>query len=106
MGLSEDIIDSLEKADPTFGIPLLNFEKGKIRDYHTGGFREIDTSTAARITTARNAYIEKLKFLQDELNGFAAKGEKVDPADIKTAIRMNLSEWAKDAKVSSLFDGI
>lgn len=105
-GFSKEFIEIVTKAEPTFTIPLKPFEKGSYRDYHNNGFRTAHPGSAERIAAAREKYLSELKLVQKELEDYKAKGEAVDPDNIQLALRMTMSEWAREARVSTLFEGI
>jgi hypothetical protein len=92
--------------EATVALPLQKFDEAQFFNYVTGTFERPSSGKIKEIAEARAAYIKSLKELVDELTGYREKGEKVDADLIRTVIRMNLSEWAKRARISELYEDI
>jgi hypothetical protein len=105
-GLNSNFIRFAAQIEKTMGIPLQKFEEAKMADFRTGGFRQADAATAKRIVQARERYLSELKKIEKNIHEIEARGEAVEAEDVVGAIRMTMSEWAKEARVSELFAGI
>ncbi len=104
-GFKPDFLAALEAAEPMSAIPLRNFETARFKDYVASGYRKASPEQAARIASAREGYFKNLRDLEREWNGYLQKGEKVAPEELSGAIRISLTEWAIQAKVSELYSG-
>lgn len=105
-GFGKKFIAMMAAYEPTFTVPLKAFETGKVWDYRTGAYREADAAMKERVRAAREIYLKDLKNMEIEIQNKKAIGEKFAKDDVRGAVRMNMSEWAGRARVSSLFGGI
>jgi hypothetical protein len=90
----------------TYSLPFLSYETGRYFDYKTGTFRSPTATQIERIRSARALYIKDTTDLINNINANRAKGEDVDRHDVEIALKWNLADWAKKARVSELFEGI
>lgn len=90
-------------AEPTAALPLTVFESGVYFNFTTKELSQPSSAVSARIQAAREKYILSLRNLEIELANYAKRGEKVEDEILVAAIRMSISEWAKEAQVSQLY---
>lgn len=105
-GIDQEIIGLFADAEPTLSIALKDFDTAKVRDYTNGSFRTASPEQAEKLRAARQQFIESLKKLQEEVKGIRQRGEPLETEDLQGAIRMTMSEWARDARPSTLFEGL
>ncbi len=84
-------------------LPLLEFEKGEYWNYKTNRFDGVSLSKQEQIKAAREVYIKDLLDLIAEIKRMEDKNQTVTKEEIKLAIQMAQSDWAKKAKVSELY---
>lgn len=102
-GLRMSTARELLKAEPTVGLPYLPLEAKPVFNFKTGEYESASEAYVARAVHARAAFTQGLMALQEELDGFKARGEDVDSEDIQIAIRQTLTEWARSARPSERF---
>ena len=105
-GLSKQFARTLSTVDPTFTLPLKDYAGGVVRDFHTGTFRQADPKLAKRATEAKAEYLEELRKLEKNWNDLRDRGEWVRDEDLKMAVQWTMSDWAKKARVSELFNSL
>lgn len=101
--VSEATARKFLEAEPTTGLPLTAFDRGLYFDFATGEMAAPSPAVVARLQSAREKYITSLRNLEKEIADYAARGEKVEPEILVAAIRMSISEWAKEAQASELY---
>ncbi len=104
--VSPGFLKRLQKKVITSGIPLNSYENGKYFDFSTGKMKALSDEQKMRVVKSREYFIDELKKIDIEIQGMIKKGEKFEDADIRMAVEMSMSEWAKMAKVSEFYSGI
>ena len=104
--VTDPFLKRLEKDVPNAAIALNRFEEYKYFDYKKGKVKELSDSEKERVVKAREYFIEEMKKIDRNVIDMKKKGESFEKEDVEMAVQMTLSEWAKMARVSELFDGI
>jgi len=109
IGTHEDWVEFLAHIEPTLWLPLTNWETVVVYDYRTGKYRSPTPEQLLRLNKAKAQFIKGMRGLQEEILKYEKKGESMRTNKAKelveTAIRMDLSQWAKDARAHELFEG-
>ncbi len=79
-----------------------------VNDYllRTGRFSTPNAEQRARLNIARSTYIKDLKNLEKQIYDLRERRVVVRPEELRMAIQMSISEWAKTARASDLYRGI
>lgn len=91
------------EVEPTAGLPLTAFESGRYFNFVTGEMTSPTPAVSARLVAAREGYVRSLRNLEREMADYASRGERVENELVVTALRMSISEWAKEARASELY---
>lgn len=101
IGLSRAMAKRLARIEPTILIPFLPFESSSYYDYRAKAHRGCPADVAVRVVETRVVFARALLGIERELESVRHEDE-----DIKAALRMTLSEWAREARVGELFSGV
>ncbi len=102
-GVRLEYVDLFANAEPTVGLGLQRLELGQTFNYKTHSPESASSVLTERFVQARAAYVKNLLEIQDELDGFKAKGVRVDPEELSMAVCQSLTTWAKLARPSERF---
>lgn len=102
VGLDRRTARKLVAQEPLVALPLQALEMAHYRDYRTGTLFQASPAKAKAISEARQQYIQELHNFQKDLRTQKEAGERVEGEIIQTIARMNLTAWAKSARVSEL----
>lgn len=107
-GLTDNpkVIKALSEAEPYGAIPLQRFENYEYLNYADGSRVRPTQEQARRFKAAKEHYIREMEKTVRNLDSMIEKGESFDVEDLQMVIRLDLSEWAKRARVSEMFQGI
>lgn len=100
------VAEALSSAEAYGAIPLTPFEKLSYIDYKTGKLIKPDAAKRKAIIEARKNYIREIEKTVRNLEDMIKKGDSFEPEDLQMTIQMDLTEWAKKARVSELFTGL
>lgn len=89
----------LPSIEPSIALPFQRFE---VQATEAG--LKVDASIAREISEARAHYLRELKTVVDEIGRMNASREKIDEDDVRMALRMVLTDWAKRARASRLYE--
>ncbi|MCM2279501.1 MAG: hypothetical protein NDJ89_15605 [Oligoflexia bacterium] len=106
LGIEENYAAEIAAAIPTIDIPLRKFEAASFFNYRTGTAFTPNAPTQARIVAAREKFIQELFKVYREIKDMRERRVTYEPEELAMAILMDLSTWAKEARVSELFSGI
>jgi hypothetical protein len=93
-GLKDEFLRDAFGVEPNFAVALADWTHVSLTT---------KKGNATDITKAHDQYIASLKSLQSEIADMKARGLKVEKADFQMALRWNLTDWAKQAKISELY---
>ena len=89
---------------PTLKFALISYETGRYLNYHTGELFDPTIEQVNRIIKARHYLVEELIKIKKNIEDLQKRKESFESEDVEMAIKMTLTEWAKIAKVSELFE--
>lgn len=102
-GIDDGFSRKLYASNPFVALPLNTFEQGKYLDYASGKWITVSSEKAQQITKAKNKFVKAMQDLQREYYELAQKKTPVSDDEVATVIKMCLSDWAKEAKISELY---
>jgi hypothetical protein len=88
-------------SEPNITLPLIPFE-----DLVKSSGKALPPEAAARIHKARVHFESELGLLGAEMARMKTAGQDFDRAELGMAIRMILSDWAKRAQLSSIYEDL
>ncbi len=103
---NEKVISYLSDAEPYGSIPLKNYEDFEYLDYRTGKTIKPNEEQIARLKRAREKFDEEMKKTVKNLESMIENGETFETEDLQMVIQSDLTGWAKEARLSELFQGI
>lgn len=89
---------------PTLKFVFIPFESGMYLNYESGKLFKPSSEQVTRIIEARKFFIKELKNIQRNIENLNKTQESFEPEDVEMAVKMSLTEWAKLARVSELFE--
>lgn len=88
-------------------IPFMSFETaldGTLFNYRTGELVSPTQEQVSRFRNARDFYKNEINSLESSIRSYHDNGIAVDDEEIQGALRMILTDWARRARVSELFE--
>lgn len=90
-------------TDKNVILPLRQFEKETFFDYKTATYKKLTPEQSLQVKAARTRFISELKNLEKEYFHYKETEDSYDFGAFKAAIRWNLTEWAKQVRLSKVF---
>ena len=98
-----EISENKHIAETTIVIPLEKFETATFFDYRKGQAFQPEVQVGERLRSARDTYVRDLENVAKSYRDYLEKKEIPEDAVVRDALRWNLTDWAKRAKLSELF---
>jgi hypothetical protein len=87
-----------------FYLPFLQVEKLKLFNFKTLQYESIPQDVLIRFKNAQSKYITATENLLDEISRYQAQGIVTKKDEIEYVLKWNLTDWAKEARLSEYFE--
>ena len=104
--LSKNFRRLLIDLDINTSIPLLDFENATYFNFKTQKMVPVTEEQKARFIKGREHFISELKNIEAELKRMSERKESYEKEDVKMALKMTLTEWARIARASELYENL